>query len=239
MPIQPIPLTKFNTLNYQFGSDFLTEQPELGALVAFVIGGWSIIQTYLGTTFGILIGARQPAAMSMYAEFRSFEVQRTLLVTAARDLLPMRYADIVEVTLIVLGRANKTRHEFAHHLWGASLDIPNALLLAEPKGFWQAGVREIKYQRSLPPALRGRMLDASGRVDKKFVRVYPKNCLEYHALKVNECFDLSAILNRMIEEKMPRRRQFYQTLCKLHDVRATLTTHMKAQKRTYRLPVLS
>jgi hypothetical protein len=56
MATQPISFTKFSTLNYDFGSDCLRSYPELGALVANIIAGWSCTEARLGTIFGALIG---------------------------------------------------------------------------------------------------------------------------------------------------------------------------------------
>ena len=205
MAVQPVSLTKFATIRYNFGSDHLREQPELGALVANVIAGWSATEAYLGMVFGSLIGASEPTTMNMYAAFRSFDTQRTLLETAARDLLSQRYADILEVTLTVLGRAARIRHQFAHGIWGASPDIPDALLLAEPKGFWAYGIMAIKYQRSFPLQLRGRVID-DNRIEKSFVSVYNKSCLEGYAKLIDECFSLSTHLQSMTSSKTKRRK---------------------------------
>ena len=104
--------------DYVLGNDILGSKPELGALVAKVIAGWSITEAHLGNAFAALIGARLPAAMSMYAALRSFDAQRDVFNAAARELMPKRYADIVEVTITVISREARERHKFAHWIWG-------------------------------------------------------------------------------------------------------------------------
>jgi hypothetical protein len=96
--------------NYVFGSDVLTNMADHGAVVAAVIAGWSVTEAHLGRTFATLIGAKQPAAMSMYAAARSFEVQRSLLEAAVDDVLSKRYAALFRAAFVVLNRSARYRH---------------------------------------------------------------------------------------------------------------------------------
>jgi len=182
--------------------------------------------------------ASKPVTMNMYGEFRSFEVQKTLLTTAVREMLSTRYADTFEVTLTILLRSAKIRHTFAHGLWGESSDVPDALLLADPKGFWELAMRDAKYQWNLPPVLRGRML-AADRIEKSYISVDPKSCLEHYSCLIDDAYNRVTLVYQMIVESTSQRHRLYLSLCSLRDVREALVKHMKAQKRTYRLPPVS
>lgn len=141
---QPASKVKWNGGN-AFGSNALTKHPELGSLVAAVIGGWAIIEAHLGRAFVTLIGAKQPVTMSMYAAVWSFDIQREFLRVASADVLPKRYADIFAAALTVLGRSAQNRHKFAHGIWGVSTDPDlEALLLIDTKYFWSLALAQIR-----------------------------------------------------------------------------------------------
>lgn len=134
--------TDFGPLGLQFSSE------RLMAIVAKVIAEWSLAQAHLGSAFAELIGTRSPATTSIYASFDSFAVQRQMLVTAAMELLPRRSADVFRALLVIVERAAKERHRFAHWAWGSFLDrslSDEFLLLANPKQFWRLRARQIKH----------------------------------------------------------------------------------------------
>ena len=96
----PQPLSRVNpNCNYAFGSHALAVRPEEAALVAVIISGWSTTEAHLGHVFAALIGARTSAAMNMYSDMRSFDVQERLLRATVRSVLPIKYYDLFEMIL--------------------------------------------------------------------------------------------------------------------------------------------
>jgi hypothetical protein len=120
--------------------------PELTARAALIINGWSTIEAHLGRVFGTLIGAKQPATMSMYSAVRSAEVQRDIFKAACTELLPIRYAKLAHACLDVIHRASGTRNRLAHWIWSVSTDPAiEALLLVEPRHLWKVHARQIRH----------------------------------------------------------------------------------------------
>ena len=74
-----------------WGSEALVRLPEPGAMVAASINAWAATETHLGRLFGSLVGTRHPVTMEMYSVIRSFDVQRDLIKTVARELLPRHW----------------------------------------------------------------------------------------------------------------------------------------------------
>lgn len=126
----PQPFSRTPAVNYAFGSTALAVRPDHAALVAIVIAGWSATEAHLGHVFGVLIAAKTPAAMSMYSAMRSFDAQRLLLQSTAREILSVKYYDIFEAILEIVTRAADIRHKFAHGIWGSSQDLQDAIFIS-------------------------------------------------------------------------------------------------------------
>jgi hypothetical protein len=226
----PQPLSKMKAVNHIFGTDGLAVRPEQATLVARAIAGWAVTETHLGHIFGFLIGASKPATMSMYAAMRSFDVQRTLLQTAAQELLRPRYADMLFAVLIVLGRAATVRHQFAHWIWGSSQDIPDALLLAEPKTFWHMRVERIRYWRRIKDVDGTVLLNEPG-IDRSTVMVYRTKDLLEVCERMELSYRYAEALYQMISSKTARRRTIYDRLCDVPEIATALQRYRASQGR--------
>lgn len=126
--------------------------PELMAIVAKVIAEWSLAQAHLASAFAEIIGSRSPATVSIYASFDSFSVQRQMLLTSASELLPQRTFDVLRALLIIVERAAKERHRFAHWVWGSLLAdelSEKLLLLADPKQLTRMRAKQISHFNKL------------------------------------------------------------------------------------------
>lgn len=149
MPGQPLANLRLRG-DYGFSDHRITDAPsELMALVARSIAHWSLAQAHLGNAFAELVGAKSGATVSMYASFDNFQVQRVMLLTAAKELLPKRYSDTFSATLTVIERAAKERHRFAHWVCGAFSNSAHRdiLLLADPKDMWRVRSAAVRHFR--------------------------------------------------------------------------------------------
>jgi hypothetical protein len=216
LPAQPASHVKWNG-NYFFGSDVLINLPDHGCLVAAVIAGWAATETNLGRMFAELIGAKQPVTLSMYAAARSFEVQRDLLQAAVDEILPKRYATLFKAALVVLNRAAKQRHNFAHWIWGASADPGlQALLLVEPKHFWNLAAEDIRFWKRIskkaPTARENPMpfILNPPKLDHKHIVVYRlKDLREVHE-QIEQAFRIADAFRQIVDAKDSRRHAIYK-----------------------------
>ncbi len=213
-----------------FGTDALTKFPELGALVAATIAGWSMVEAHLGRMFGSLIGAKRPVTMSMYSAVRSFEVQRDIIKAASVELLPRRYAMLVSACLDVMLAASKTRHRFAHWVWGASTDpsLP-ALLLVDPRHFWSLHVAQVRHwndrrgknaiERVGPYTFKNTI----PKLNLYDVWVYTQPSLIHEKERIDRSYRIAEALRQLVISDVARRREVYRWICSEHDIEAALT----------------
>jgi hypothetical protein len=229
LAMSPNPASKMKwNGNYMFGNEMLTRKPEFGALVASVIAGWAITETHLGRTFATLIGSKQRVTMSMYEAVRSFDIQRDLLRAAANDVLPKRYAELLDVSLNVLTRASSDRNKFAHWVWGASADPNlNALFLVEPKHFWKLAVSQLKYWRkhgndsieNVGPVIFNLK---QPKLNHEHIYVYKLEDLKKVLARVERAYRIADALRQLAGSSSALRQVIYQRLCGEADIQKAL-----------------
>jgi hypothetical protein len=69
----------------------------------------------------------------MYNALESERARREIILESAKVVLPRPDLYRLHATSIAVEPAFRVRNQFAHHLWGDSPDIPDALLLAQPE----------------------------------------------------------------------------------------------------------
>lgn len=215
--------------DYLFGNEALINKPEFGSLVAAVIAGWAITETHLGRTFATMIGTKQPVTMSMYEAVRSFEIQRDLLRAAANDVLPKRYAALLDAALSVLTRAASDRNKFAHWVWGASADPAlDALFLVEPKHFWKLAVAQIKHSKKGLGAVGAlNYMATQPKLDREHIYVYRLRDLQEARGLIERAYRIADALRVLVESKGVRRRAISRWLCAEDDIRKVVEGRKK------------
>lgn len=219
--------------NYLFGDDVLTQMPELGALVARVIAGWAVTEAELGYLFAELVGAKQPATMTMYSALQSFEIQRSLLERIASERLSKRTNQLFSATLIVVGRSAITRHRFAHWIWGRSTDpkwSTKALLLAEPRHFWRLRVQKIIAARKAKGFAKIVRFRTPQGVEPENIYVYQKDDLERESKGMERAAQLAHMLCRIAIAKGDERLTLCNWLKNQSEIQSQLLRMTQAAK---------
>jgi hypothetical protein len=91
------------------------------------------VELQLGLILGLLLKADSPAAVSVFLTLRRSTNQREALNAAAGTALETKEsAEAFHAALNVLQPAQAQRKDLAHGIWGASNELPNALLWLEP-----------------------------------------------------------------------------------------------------------
>jgi len=130
-----------------------TEDRVLGLLASHIVALSSQVDHELSLLLVHVLGANATPALAMFDEFDSQKQQMRLLRAAARAELgdkTKRYR-VFDAVLRAVMAAQSDRHKLAHWIWGHSPDIPNVLLLADPKAL---RIRKIARQRLLTTPIK-------------------------------------------------------------------------------------
>jgi hypothetical protein len=218
----PNPLSKVSSAGWILGNDVLTNELELGALVAKIITGWSMTEANLGNIFAVLAGSKHPVALSMYSAVNSFQIQKDLLLAASKDLLTLKRANIFKAVVNIISKSARPRHDFAHHMVGKPVNVANAIFLIDPKYYWSFKATRHKHFDKIMRK-RGNISMATlinfPDVDQSKMIVYRKMDLEQINERMEQAFILFGLLYGLIAADASGRQALYRQLYNRPDVR--------------------
>ncbi len=131
--------------------------------------------------------------MAMYEALSGGEARRAALEGAAKAALPEDDFLLFKAVEKVLGPARRIRNNFAHHIWGTTTEIPDALLLIDPKC-----LREFEVQKS-----DGRSLI----IERSLVYVWKERDLKEARAAIHDGLLILGILSEGLAEKPLARPQ--------------------------------
>ncbi|WP_336717509.1 hypothetical protein [Asaia bogorensis] len=132
-------------------------------------------------------------AAAMYATINGFRAQENALKAAASRALQGRDLDTFLDVLAAVKPLAKTRHHFAHWLWGVCDTLPNHNLLVPPQALW-------KYHAAARASLYADAgADEMPQVDRSEIQVWSVEGLAQAAMDMDLCADLVAVLVTFLE----------------------------------------
>jgi len=108
---------------------FLNENPELAKLVTSIFALWASIEHSLSLLLTSVLGADAEPAIAIFATLRGERPQLDALEAAAKAA---RF-DVFRAAISMTDSVRRARNHLAHWIWGTCKQLPDALLLAEPK----------------------------------------------------------------------------------------------------------
>lgn len=113
----------------------LLERPALAALAMEAIASWSNVEAFMLRLFVELFGGKESLAAEVFLSLKGQVAKDSAIRAAAGFSLKNRPDElrILNGILSLAGTNEKHRNKLAHHTWGFSPDIPDALLLVDPR----------------------------------------------------------------------------------------------------------
>ncbi len=136
-PDMPQPLSRVNpNARCSFGVGQLSTYPHLATLAMETIAAIAQAENSMGKILATMLGSEPDKGLAMFNALTSSVAQMAALKTVAANSLSEKDNTILEKIHNQTKAAFKRRHEFAHHVWGVSDELPNALLLVDSKHFY-------------------------------------------------------------------------------------------------------
>lgn len=111
----------------------LSRHPQLAIAAIEAIGSWSNVEAFLLRLYVSLLGGAEELAADMYLSLETQSAKAQALQTVARKKLSEENLALLNAILAIAKTSQKSRDKLAHHVWGESPDLPDALLLIDPK----------------------------------------------------------------------------------------------------------
>ena len=175
----PQPLSTFNSeivLNpVTWGATTLTDHPHFALQILQTIAAWSSSDQDLAIVITNFLRSDIEIVSEMLRDFRPEAIGKAIDTAARLRLKPDHYR-LFAKSLATTKASRNRRNEFAHHIWGTSEAIPDALILADPKDL----NREIAAM--IGPIQRGR---GSGR-SPVYAHGLPWDTSKYYVYRAND-----------------------------------------------------
>lgn len=129
------------------GGSPLARHPELAVLAIEAIASWSNVEAFLLRLFMQLLGGNESLAASVYLSLDGQSAKTKALKTAAANALQNKPQElgILEAIIAISKTNEKDRNKLAHWTWGDSPELPDAVLLVDPRATLNGVVRSDIY----------------------------------------------------------------------------------------------
>ena len=115
------------------GHDALEKYPEFSKAITKVIHIWTECDLILSHMVSRFLKADFEIVSAMFQALTGGEARRDAFLAAAKEALHPTDFALVRAVLRAARPSRDQRNEFVHHAWGRSPDVPDALLLADPR----------------------------------------------------------------------------------------------------------
>jgi hypothetical protein len=133
------------TGNILMGHYYLTDRPELAAMVAQAICAWSSVESMIGNILAKMLGAQSRPAVSMFLALNSASAQRDAITAAAKSVLDDTRLELLLAVFMLAKPWAKRRNDFAHGIWGIASGLPDHLLWANPSDQLEANLQQDEW----------------------------------------------------------------------------------------------
>jgi hypothetical protein len=150
--------------------------PKYAQLVAGIFSNWSLVEYRLSVLLVRILGADAEPALAIFATLEAQHLQFRAIEAAAKAALEEKEYDVFKATMGVARSVQTPRDQLAHWVWAHSPELPDALLLAEPKS---AKERDREFTRALESGeTDSEKISALNTFDPAHVQVYREGDLQ-------------------------------------------------------------
>jgi hypothetical protein len=110
----------------------LCERPQLAHMIAQVIVSWSHVEGFMLKLFVTLMGGRNQIAADVFLALET-QSAKIAAINAAAKRLPENQEQLLHAILRIAKSKQRARDKIAHGSWGFSPQLPDALLLIDPR----------------------------------------------------------------------------------------------------------
>ena len=173
--IMPQPLSallrKEDPWSIAINPDELAKYPHLASSVAKIIARASAIEHGAAMFLVHVLHISPEPAFAMFSEVMDGRNRQAMILAAARSALPNHDFEMLEAIMLVVRAQIDHRNKFAHWLWGTCEQIPDALLLVDPR-YLLGHARHLQQMKIESSVVPERVEELIGAMSFDFDRIY-------------------------------------------------------------------
>jgi hypothetical protein len=203
----------------------ITLRPKLAPLIAEIIARWADIEANTGSILSYMLSAEAAPTAAMFYAVRSSSAQMDMILAAGWAKLYDPELEIFEAVIQAARSAARKRNAIAHHVWGYTTDLPEALLLIEPEAYSDIFVA-IQDVLKWPPGDRW----DRGQIDASRTWVYRENDFLEIIAELRTVARCTTFLINYLHRSHAARDQIYSWLCNEPLIHAALSAIRKSRQ---------
>ena len=187
-PLSSYTQRPFHTELNSSGEYPFARRPHIAVLAMECIASWSLVESWLLNLWIALSGGNEAIAAEIFISLEGNSAKSAAIGKLVKRLDP-RYQALYAAISRIAKTQQKSRDKLAHWVWGHSPQMPDALLLADP--------RVLAMQQS----------------GDKTVYIYDSNCLREILVDNNKLSGYVFDFSRIVQNHHNHNDELYLTLC--------------------------
>jgi hypothetical protein len=207
MPPRPESPKTFRSAAVSFKIGRAIERPEVAAWIGQCVTCWAQVEAQASRLFTLLSGLNAEAGVALYNSFTGASLKENSIKVLARSGLARKDYELIDALLRVVRSHQNTRDKIAHWYWLFSDQIPDGLVLIDPKGILTRDARLLDLRRAISRGRRRIPIDAL-RFPKDRMYVYRVKDLKADAdvfvrlaQLVNRCHGLCRLKGKALAQR--------------------------------------
>lgn len=155
----PQPLSRVRPgANIGPSNDAMDRYPSLALWISKVISMYAAADVEWPGIAAVIKHTSPETFVAIHNDLKSDAAQRAMVKAVAKEYLEAAEMKLLQAVEKAIKPARDIRNRFAHHLWGTSPEVPDALLLIEPAPYirhlaWYVGMFDRKQDASTRPEI--------------------------------------------------------------------------------------
>jgi hypothetical protein len=116
-------------------------RPKLAPFIAEIIGGWASLEVTASIILGHVLQTDAAPIAAMLHAINSASARISMMESAGAAKLLDPELELFQAFMKIIRAAARKRNPIAHHIWGYTEELPEALLLIEPEAQLDVSVR--------------------------------------------------------------------------------------------------
>ena len=131
--------------NVGFGT--IARRPDLAVLSMAAIAAWAHVESFMLRAYVELAGGSDADAAAVYLALEGAGPKTKVIAVLAERKLSAAHLALLRAILKVAKSGQKERDKLAHWIWGTSEELPEALLLADPRNLTHESGSILVYKK--------------------------------------------------------------------------------------------
>tara|TARA_B100000678_G_scaffold202315_1_gene170228 strand:+ start:548 stop:1162 length:615 start_codon:yes stop_codon:yes gene_type:complete len=116
----------------QTGDRAVSRHPELATMFAEAISTWSSVEFELLKFYLNMFGGAESLVATAYLALTTSSAKLNVILAVGEKRMVPKHYKVLQAILSIVKSREKARNKLAHRVWGYSIELPDALLLADP-----------------------------------------------------------------------------------------------------------